>query len=274
MQILRWLLVMLFFAAQVAIVQPLYAADIIDKPESKQPFDGKPLQGGVQHSEVLPELIEALRPGNVYSDELLLKSSTAANDLWYHIPSWYAGVRHCDEEVIVYRYDYKTGKTTQPMQHQLNRQNSTGGYQRDRNGGIWDYKHLPLIQHVESDLVNAVLLVKNITPVKESDDQFAIKYEEISISFDKQTNKIVQVVQQEQINTVTCPEAGLMRVDASAKSFGWDGQPLRKEQSIIFSNVIKPFEQVDKLGEVDLKTSFRDFLIANHKEALLPDANK
>ncbi|MBX9719930.1 MAG: hypothetical protein K2X81_00920, partial [Candidatus Obscuribacterales bacterium] len=166
------------------------------------------------------------------------------------------------------------GRTTQPMQHQLNRQNSTGGYQRDRNGGIWDYKHLPLIQHVESDLVNAVLLVKNIVPMKETDEQFAIKYEEISISFDKQTNKIVQVVQQEQINTVTCPEAGLLRVDSSAKSFGWDGQPLRKEQSIIFSNIIKPFEQVDKLGDVDLKASFRDFLIANHKEALLPDSAK
>jgi hypothetical protein len=241
---------------------------------SSQHFDGKPLQGGVQHSEVLPQLIEDLRPGKVYSDDILLKSSTAANDIWYHIPSWYAGVRHCEDEMIVYRYDYKTDKTTQPMQKQLNRQDSTGGYQKDRNNGIWDYKHLPMIQHVESDLVNAVLLVKSITPVKETDEQFVIKYEEVSISFDKRTNKIVRVVQQEQINTITSPEPGMLRVDASAKSFGWDGQPLRKEQSIIFSNVIKPFEQIDKLGDVDLKASFKDFLIANHKENLLPDSSK
>ena len=229
------------------------------------------LTGGVKHAEELPSLEDSLRPGQVFSDDLLLKASTETNDRWYRVPSWYAGVRHADDCIIVYRYDYETEQASAPMQKQLDRQDMLTGFQKDKNGGIWDFKHLPTIQHVESDQVNAVLYVKTITPLEGSEQHLVIKYEEISITLSKATNKILSVVQQEQINTITCPQPGILRLDISVKSFGWDGVPQRLEQSVMMVKVTKPFEQIDQYQGRDLRASFRDYLIAQHLESLVPD---
>ena len=232
------------------------------------------LQGGVKHSEELPGLDDALRPGQVFKDEVLLNPETPINNEWFLIPSWYAGVRHSEDVLIVYRYIYNTGQTTTPMQRQLERQNSLSGFQVDRNGGIWDYKHLPSIQHVESDFVNAVLFVKNITPLKETPDQLVIKYEEISITTDKKKNKILQVTQQEQINSITSPEPNLLRIDVSVKSFDRDGKPVRMEQSVVFAKIIKPFEHIDMFEGQDLRPLFRNFLVSHQLANLVPDELK
>ncbi len=229
------------------------------------------LQGGVKHAEELPSLEDSLRPGGIFSDELLMKDGAPTNNLWFYIPAWFAGTRHVDDAMIVSRFDFKTGEQTEPMLKQLNRQDSTSGYQKDRKGGIWDYKRLPTIQHVESDLVNAVLYVKEITPLKGDEDQLVIKYQEISISLNKRNNKILNVVQQEQINTITCAQPGLLRIDVSVKSFGWDGSPQRLEQSVMMSKVIKPFEQKDTYKGIELRPLFRDYLISHNLKELVPE---
>jgi hypothetical protein len=228
------------------------------------------LKGGVDHAEALPELDETLQVGKVYSDDLLLKGGTEGNGQWFYIPQWYAGTRHVDDAMIMYRYDYETGKSSTPMLKQLNRQDSKSGYQRDRNGGIWDYKNVPMIQHVESDFCNGILYLRKLTPVSGSDDRLVMKYDEVSISTDKRTNKIIQVVQQEQINTITSPLPGVLRVDVSVKSFGWDGKPKRQEQSVMMPTVVKPFEQTDQFQGKDLRPLFRDYLISHHLENLVP----
>lgn len=231
----------------------------------------KTLQGGVNHSEQLPSLQESLRPGSVYSDDLLLKSGIETNDLWYYIPSWYAGTRHVDDNFIFYRYDYKTNEETQPMLRQLNRQDSTAGCLRDRKGGIWDFKHTPIIQHVESDRVNAVLFVRRFTPLAGNEDRLVLKYDEISISIDKKSNKIVEVTQQEQINTVTNPHPGTLRVDASTKSFAWDGTPQRLEQAVMISKITKPFEPRETLNGINLTPLFKEYLVSHHLADLVPE---
>ena len=228
------------------------------------------LQGGVNHAEEMPGLDDALQVGKVYSDDLLMNSSIKGNNEWFYIPKWYAGVRHTDEAIIFYRYDYQAGKASAPMLRQLNRQDSLSGFQRDRNGGIWDFKRVPSIQHVESDFSNAVLYIKEITPLTGSDDRIVIKYVEVSISTDKRTNKILQVVQQEQINTITSPMPGVLRSDVSVKCFGWDGKPQRQEQSVMMANIVKPFEQIDQFQGEDLRPLFRDYLDSHHLENLIP----
>ncbi|HEY9754761.1 MAG TPA: hypothetical protein V6C97_06360 [Oculatellaceae cyanobacterium] len=239
--------------------------------ESGSHGQSKTLQGGVNHSEQLPSLQESLRPGSDYSDDLLLKSGIETNDLWYYIPAWYAGTRHVDDNFIFYRYDYKTKEETQPMLRQLNRQDSTAGCLRDRKGGIWDFKHTPIIQHVESDRVNAVLFVRRFTPLAGNEDRLVLKYDEISVSIDKKSNKIVEVTQQEQINTVTNPHPGTLRVDASTKSFAWDGTPQRLEQAVMISKITKPFEPRETLNGVNLPPLFKDYLVSHHLADLVPE---
>lgn len=228
------------------------------------------LQGGIDHAEELPALEDTLRPGNIFSDDLLIKAGTATNDLWFYIPSWFAGTRHSEECLVMYRYDYKTGQTTTPMEWQLNRQDSTSGYLQDKNGGIWDYHALPSIQHVESNLVNAILYVKKITPVMGNQNKLVLKYEELSVSVNKRTNKILQVLQQEQINTITSPAPGELKIEISVKCFDFDGNPLRLEQSDMTLKVTKPFVRKDKYNGTDLKRSFRDYLVSHNMENLVP----
>ena len=129
---------------------------------------------------------------------------------------------------------------------------------------------MPSIQHVESDFNDAVLYVKQITPISGSDHQLIIKYVEISVSYAKRSKKILNVVQQEQINTVTCPSPGSLRVDISVKSYGWDGKPQRQEQSVIMANIVKPFEQIDQLEGRELRPLFKDYLVSHHLENLIP----
>ena len=231
----------------------------------------QPLQGGVQHSEQLPGLGDALMPGKVYSDEALLEGNIAGNDLWYQVPTWYAGTRHTDYVTIVYRHNFLTGETTAPMQQQLERQDTTSGFMKDKNGGIWDFNHVPAIHHVESDNENAILYLKKVTPISMTDDQFVIKYQEISISTSKKKGKIIKAVQQEQINTVTSPQPGILRIDISVRGFDANGQPFVEEQSVGFVKIVTPFQERDTFEGRDLKPLFKEYLLLKHLDNLVPD---
>ncbi len=231
---------------------------------------GVTLQGGVKHAEQLTGLPDGLKLGKVYSDDLLISPDTKINNEWFLIPDWYAGTRHCEDCMIVHRYDYATKESSSPMLKQMNRQTSVSGYQKDRNGGIWDFKRVPQIQHVESNFENAVLYVKDITLLSEVADRIVVKYIIVSIGINKKSGKIRSIVQQEQINTVTSPVENVLRSDVSVKAFDSDGKPQRQEQSVIMADIIKPYEQIDTYEGQDLRPLFRDFLISHGLEKLVP----
>jgi hypothetical protein len=265
---------------QIAISQPA-ASQVVEpaastpKPVGADSSSSKPpLQGSIEHSETLPGLSERLKPGSKYKDELLLELGTEANNDWYWIPKWYAGKRHAEEALILFRHDFNTGISSTPMQRQLERQDSVSGYQLDREGDIWDLKKTRFIQHIDSGAALAVLYVKNMTPLAISNSQLVLKYDELSITYSKRDHKILEVVQQEQINKLAPIQPGLLRADISVKSFGWDGQPQRCEQSVMFSNIVEAFHPIDYLDDKDLRPMFRDYLIAHHLENLVPEAVK
>lgn len=239
---------------------------------SASPDTPKPiLQGGVEHSEQLSSLDESLKPGSVFDESVLSKPNATANNDWFWIPDWYAGKRHTEDILIVFRHDYVTGLSTTPMQRQQERQDSVSGHQRDRNGDIWEFKNAPFIQHVESGLELAVLYIKSMEPISISRSQVVLRYEVVSISYSRKGHIILSVVQQEQINNLTPVQPGLIRGDVSVKAFGWDGQPQRSEQSVVFSQIIEPFHRIDTLDGKDLRGLFKDFLISQHLENLVPD---
>jgi hypothetical protein len=228
------------------------------------------LQGGVEHSESLPSLDESLRPGEKFKEDVLLSLGTSANNDWFWIPPWYAGKRHTEDALIVYRYDFSTGATTTPMQRQLERQNSVSGYQQDRNGEVWDFKNVPFIQHIDSGAVLAVLYIKSMKPLVVNRSQIVLKYDEISVTYEPKSHRIVDVVQQEQINTISPMPPDGLRADISTKSFTWDGQPQRAEQSVVFSKIVEPYHRIDSLGDKDMRSMFRDYLMANKLANLVP----
>ena len=241
-----------------------------DKTAVVAPVEKPLLTGNVKHSESLPAIADELRPGKAYSDNLLIPPDAKFQGQWLYVPAWYAGTRHSEETMILYRENFVTGEISSPMMRQGNRQDDTVGCQKDRNGGIWDFKEIPRIQHVESDRVNAVLYIKKVTPLFGTEDKIVIRYDEISIELNKRTNKIVSVVQQEQINTVTSPSPGVLRADCSVKAFDEAGIPQRLEQSVIIEKIIRPYEQKDSYKGQDIRPSFRDFLISHGLDKLVP----
>ncbi len=241
-----------------------------DKTAIPTPIEKPLLTGNVKHSESLPAIEDTLRPGKAYSDDLLIPADAKFQGQWLYVPSWYAGTRHSEEAIILYRQNFVTGEISSPMMRQLNRQDDAVGCQKDRNGGIWDFKEIPCIQHVESDRVNAVLYIKKVTPLFGTDERIVIRYDEISIELNKRTNRIVSVVQQEQINTITSPSPGILRADVSVKAFDDAGTPQRLEQSVIIEKIIKPYEQKDSYKGQDIRPSFKDYLISHGLANLVP----
>ncbi len=67
MQTARAYLLVMSLAMLTSTILPINAAEIFDQTPTQLYKESKPLQGGVQHSEVLPSLIEDLRPGKAYS---------------------------------------------------------------------------------------------------------------------------------------------------------------------------------------------------------------
>jgi hypothetical protein len=275
-QLFKTLLWAILLASQTTVSAYCQAsADLSQKenmPDAPVPPSGKQyLQGNIEHAEVLPRLDERLRPGAGYDESLLLQLGTQGNNDWFWIPSWYAGKRHTEEALIVYRHDFATGITTNPMQRQLERQEYVSGYQKDRNGGIWELNNAPFIQHIDSGFMFAVLYIREMTPVEVSEDRIVLRYREISVAYSKKNNKILESTQQEQLNTLTPMQPGTIHADVSVKSFGWDGQPQREEQSVIYTQIIEPYHRIDGIDGKDLHSMFRDYLVSQHKEDLLPD---
>ncbi len=105
---------------------------------------------------------------------MLLKLGTQANNDWFWIPNWYAGKRHTEDALIVFRHDFKTGLSTTPMQRQLERQDSVSAYQQDKEGDIWEFKNVPFIQHIDAGLASAVLYIKSMTPLTVNHKQIVL----------------------------------------------------------------------------------------------------
>ena len=117
----------------------------------------------------------------------------------------------------------------------------------------------------------AVLYIRSMKPLVVNRSQIVLKYDEVSVTYEPKSRKILEVVQQEQINTIRPQDADTLRADISVKSFGWDGKPQRAEQSVVFSKIVEPYHRIDSIDDRDLRSMFKDYLIANKLANLLPD---
>lgn len=228
------------------------------------------LTGGVEHSERLEPVAQALLPGSVFSNQSIPRVDP--NNDWYWIPGWYAGQKHSDYERILQDVDFRSGQQITPNNLVTNRQDLFIGFQPDKNGQIWEYKRAPYTATVEADTNFQTMFVRVRDPVQVTADRVVIRLVQTSVVVDKSTRRILRTEQQEQFNTYVPVEQGVVNVRTSIKSFGADGAPLVQEESAKVVVDRGPFTPVDTYQGRDMRVLFRDFMLSRGYGSLLPPA--
>ncbi len=248
-------------------------AGIMDNSAQSNPAAPAPplvLHGGaIVHAEALAPVEPQLQAGAVFNEQSLPKLQP--NNDWYWIPSWFAGQKHLDSETILQDYNFQTGQTITPNRTVMNRQDLSIGFQQDRNGQIWEFKRAPYTTTAEGARSFTTMLVRNRDPLQVDQNRVVLRLVETSIIVDKKSRRIIKTMQEEQINTYVPAGPGTINLQTSIKSFGADGRPQVQETSMRVVTQSAPFQPVNSYQGLDLRSMFRDFMIAKGYGKLLPD---
>lgn len=263
-------------------LQPMLPVEDQSQPEQTQtpsspaqPSDTaqapKPLvlRGSAEmHADALPPVDPSLQAGAMFNEQSIPKLQP--NNDWYWIPSWYAGVKHIETQTILQDYDFRTGETVNAQRTVLNRQDLPIGFQRDRNGEIWEFKRAPYEATTDSGGNFTKTFVRSREPMQVNQGVVVVKLVETSVMVSKQTNRIVRTLQEEQINTYTPVGGGSMNMQTSIKAFDANGRAQMQETSVRNATQIAPFQPINYYQGMDTRSMFRDFMIAKGMANLLP----
>lgn len=226
------------------------------------------LQGGVEHAERLDPVAPSLRAGAIFNQQAL--PAAMPNNDWYWIPFWFAGHKHVDYATILRDYDFQTGASVSPNKTVMSRQDLSIGFQADRNGQVWEFKRAPYSTTIERDSFFTTMMVSKREPIKITQDLVILRLVETSVNVDKSSQRILKTEQEEQINTYVPAGNGLIRMQASIKTFGPDGSPQIQELSSRIIENRAPFQPVDYYQGLDMRMLFRNYLLSHGFANLLP----
>lgn len=219
------------------------------------------------HADSLPPVHEQLRAGVTFNKSLLPGGSF--QNYWYKIPSWFAGVRSCEERTTLSVFDYNTNALDQTVTNTDFHSSAFSGFQKDKAGNIWEFKRPPYwieIDRGDSILCNCV----NVTePIEIKDDTVELKFVYNSLVIDKATWAISTSSQSESMNLYTKIGGDVVQVVSSDKVFDQLGKP----QSIAKRTAIykmRAFEPVNLYEGRDMKKLFKEFLASSGQLDLLP----
>lgn len=233
-----------------------------------------PLRGAVEKQ---PSAIPmGLMPGRRFDPRLLPPEGT--EDGWYWIPEWSAGIFHRDFQTTLgptVRVGFSTMNLSRTTEDHVT-DNEPSGWQMDKNGGIWDYFHLPRTErHEGSDFIE-YKIIRKYQPIEMSISQCVSRIFAQTIRVNKFNGIIQMVYQQDEINK-SRPTALGFRQDSLCYWFDENGRPgtslNRKPSDIITgeSKRIRPFSPVNVWKGKDMKASFRLFLLSHGKADLVPE---
>lgn len=226
------------------------------------------LQGGVeQHSQELRALPRALSVGATFNEAYL--QATPPIDGWYRIPSWLGGDWARNQETVVSSLNFQTGQQNNMPHTMAASERAQFGVQRDRRGGIW---HCRLANSGVADVGSymSIALVQTQEPLLVTPSRVVLRDVFTQLHVNKETKAIIFSAQAESITTYEPQSDGTLKTSASIKVFDELGQPEREEHSVAVSFRTKEFLPLDTYKGADLVQSFKQFLISNDKEDLIP----
>jgi hypothetical protein len=232
----------------------------------EKPCHSDTLYGGVQHSEAVAPVPSGLMPGNAVVNQKL-----TPNNNWIQIPDWMAGTWQFKSETVTSLTSLLGQKFPKPPFKIHNEFTKKFGYQKDKNGGIWDYLKVPFSYTTTVDDGLKAYFVDNELEVLETTSNSTIRRLFGMDSIYNPVDQVITITQQKEcLNKLTPMGDNLIRIDSSTKIFDMNGKPEVLKQSNVIGSLLKPYEQVDEEGGQNLKEMFVEYLQSHGKADLVP----
>jgi hypothetical protein len=277
-----------YFLSSILVATLPACADEENQVSSSKP--SAPLQGGVSHFEQIEPLQPEFRAGATYDGRRASQSS--AQDFWYQIPPWSAGLWHAEVSRSVDQNDdddndgskhhsrlgafgnymNKQSESSREETH-VARHDENWGFQRDRNGGIWQFAKTNYSTRTDGDSSYIISFVRSKSVLKDTSSEIQIRYVGTQMNIDTRTNRIISSSQVESVQTYTQVGADGRRNVALTKSFDENGKPTGSQKITTIQKRIKPFQIRNQLDGRDMYKSFVSYLKRNDLNDLVPDAN-
>lgn len=245
----------------------LYSSPIA--PIEDKTFKPITLTGGVKHSESLPPINSKLTVGASFDQKKLEVEKPPPSRNWYKVPSFLAGTWESDTQsnISIDKNGKKTISNT-VKNHGI----AHYGVQCDSKGGVWDYVYVPIeVQNeaekaINKDLTTQQVILKNTPNLVVLKDVFTRR------RIDKSTNKIIELIQMEQISTITPAGENQIELVGSLKEFDQKGKTLGLTNAVITYKRTSHFHQddLDKKTREPLQPSFHYYLKTHGMENLIP----
>jgi hypothetical protein len=146
------------------------------------------------------------------------------------------------------------------------------GWQRDQQGGIWNYECAPYVAKLQGEGSYSVQLCKSYEPVSVSDKEVVLRFRSVDVQVDSHTKRIVSSHQMEKLQVYIPIKSNDQCIECkgSLKSFDQEGKPLTQAEVTAIRVRKKSFQEVGEYKGSDVRKLFRQYLIANDLANLVP----
>ncbi len=246
----------------------------------------KVLKGKVEHSQNLLPLDASLRAGAQF-DMTKLKA-LSPNNFWYRLPAWSTGTWHRETSTTIHVRKFKSDASYSsavlaryglgPKEKMddwetdthIARSDETWGFQKDRDGDIWEFGYNNYQTLTEGERTYTVSFVKDVEVIEVSDTKVVLKYIATRLLIGKYSRRIGIARQTESIQTYTAAGGNMRRVVASVKSFDEDGQPEAETKLLSLQLRTKAFQPWNVYEGRDMRALFTEYLVSHDMKDLVP----
>lgn len=223
------------------------------------------LQGAIKHSSVLLPVDKKFKIGAVFKE--IPKSELGINEVWYRIPAWSSGKWHRETQTLIRQRGFTLFSKfesflSKPLmgQTETSRLDYTLGTLVDAKGTIWNRITYPYTVKVEGRSSDHIGLIHHFSHISTSKEKLVTKDLSTGIEIDRDTNKILNVYQSENIYETTFKSPNMVVSKGSQKAFNSKGKPIML--SIVKSDEkqIAKFKPLFFEDGIDLRKSLNRFL--------------
>lgn len=248
----------------------------VEQQEQFQPQSGgatkRPmLQGGVDHSESLPPVDKTLRSGARFDERTF--TNVVPNNLWVAIPPWMAGVWETRNETQLEVVDLTfpgLGTTNQPRMF-TRHDTWVFGMQADKYGQIWHFINVPSYRKVSLAATTEHRRETSKEFLFVSESRVMTRYRFLAVIVNAETNKIQQVRQQETVMLYKPESQNVLKGFGSIKIFSQEGIPLLISKNYTPFYRTQHFAPIPLYHGIDMRKSFRDYLVSHNLAERVPD---
>lgn len=211
----------------------------------------KTLEAGIEHSEVLAPVPEALQPGKIF------RKAKSNDDRWAIIPFETAGKWQMLRRYGVSSVDIKTGIRTNNPADKYENSVTYIGYQNDHDGNIYTSAD------IESKLPhsNGTYLIPASWELKRNNDHsFTVVKRGVSVAVDPDSHIIRETKQLESFATFEVVAPNRLIQKYSSEWFNAAGEAMTLTEGQTEMEKIANFSRVDELNGIDVRSSFRKYL--------------